>query len=100
MKKLTIGILTIVTTIALSSCAKDVRDNLPEKSHKALLSAPAAVTVTGDVYGCWYTSRIAVGQISQIENSYIWVIQNVDPKPIDPDPSANYNTLYFGSNTQ
>ena len=99
MKKLTIGILAIVTTLALSSCAKDVQDNLPERSQKNLLSAPAAVTVTGDSYGCWYTSRIAVGQISQIKNSYIWVIQNVDPQPIDPDPSVNYNTLYFGSNT-
>jgi len=24
----------------------------------------------------------------------------VDPSPIDPDPSVNYNSLYFGSNTQ
>jgi hypothetical protein len=100
MKKLTIGILTSVTMFVLSSCAKDVEDNLLEKSHKALLSAPSAVTITGDVRGCWYTSQIVVGQISQIKNSYIWVIQNVDPKPIDPDPSVNYNSLYFGSNTQ
>src|SRR4051812_10982949 len=100
MKKLTIGLLTIVTIFVLSSCAKDVDDNLLEKSQKTILSAPAAVTTTGDSYGCWYTSRIVVGQISQIKNSYIWVIQNVDAKPIDPDPSVNYNNLYFGSNTQ
>jgi hypothetical protein len=101
MKKLTIGILTLVTIFALSSCAKNVEDNLPEKTQKALLSSvPPAVTVTGDAYGCWYTSNIVVGQISQIQNSYIWVIQNADLKPIDPDPSVNYNSLYFGSNTQ
>jgi hypothetical protein len=100
MKKLTIGILTIVTIFALSSCTKDVEDNLLEKSHKALLSAPSAVAITGDDYGCWYTSKIVVGQISQIKNSYIWVIQNVAPEPIDSDPSVNYNSLYFGSNTQ
>jgi hypothetical protein len=100
VKKLTIGILTIVTIFVLSSCAKDVEDKLPETSHKAILSAPPAVTITGDVYGCWYTSKIVIGQISQIKNSYIWVIQNVDSKPIDPDPSVNYNSLYFGSNTQ
>jgi hypothetical protein len=100
MKKLTIAILTIAPIFVLSSCAKDVEDNLPEKNQKALLSATSAVTVTGDAYGCWYTSRIAVGQISQIKNSYIWVIQNVDSKTIDPDPSVNYNRLYFGSNTQ
>jgi hypothetical protein len=108
MKTLTIGILTIATVFVLSSCAKDsllgqsrgAKDNLPEQSHKAALSATPAVTITGDVYGCWYTSRIAVGQISQIKNSYIWVIQNMDAKPIDPDPSGNGNSLYFGSNTQ
>ena len=65
----------------LSSCGKDAKDNLLEKSHKALLSAPSAVTITGDVYGCWYTSQIVVGQISQIKNSYIWVIQrNIGPE--------------------
>ena len=100
MKKLTIGILTIVTMFVLSSCAKNVDDNLFEKSHKALLSAPSAVTITGDDYGCWYTSKIVVGKMSQIKNSYIWVIRNVDAKSIDPDPSVNYNSLYFGSNTQ
>jgi len=100
MKKLTIGILTIVTMFVLSSCAKNVDDNLLEKSHKALLSAPSAVTITGDDYGCWYTSKIVVGKMSQIKNSYIWVIRNVDAKSIDPDPSVNYNSLYFGSNTQ
>ena len=100
MKKLTIGILTMVTMFVLSSCAKNVDDNLLEKSHKALLSAPSAVTITGDDYGCWYTSKIVVGKMSQIKNSYIWVIQNVDAKSIDPDPSVNYNSLYFGSNTQ
>jgi hypothetical protein len=100
MKRLTIGILTIVTTFLLSSCTKDVKDNLPDKSQKAALSAPSGVTTTGDVYGCWYTSKIVVGKISQIKNSYIWVIQNVHPTPIDPDPSVNYNNLYFGSNTQ
>jgi len=71
-----------------------------DKTQKTALSVPSAVTITGDAYGCWYTSRIVVGQISQIKNSYIRVIQNVDLKPIDPDPSANYNSLYFGSNTQ
>jgi len=100
MKKLTIGILTMVTMFVLSSCAKNVDDNLLEKSHKALLSAPSAVTITGDDYGCWYTSKIVVGKMSQIKNSYIWVIRNVDAKSIDPDPSVNYNSLYFGSNTQ
>ena|SRR5438477_8680548 len=100
MKKLTIGILTIVTVFVLSSCAKDVKDNLLEQSRKAALSVHSTVTITGDVYGCWYTSKIVVGNISQIKNSYIWLIQNVDPKPIDPDPSVNYNRLYFGSNTQ
>ena len=103
MKKLTIGILTIVTIVTmfvLSSCAKNVDDNLLEKSHKALLSASSAVTITGDDYGCWYTSKIVVGKMSQIKNSYIWVIRNVDAKSIDPDPSVNYNSLYFGSNTQ
>jgi len=100
MKKLTIGILTIVTMFVLSSCAKNVDDNLLEKSHKALLSAPSAITITGDDYGCWYTSKIVVGKMSQIKNSYIWVIRNVDAKSIDPDPSVNYNSLYFGSNTQ
>ena len=100
MKKLTIGILTTVTMFVLSSCAKNVDDNLLEKSHKALLSAPSAVTITGDDYGCWYTSKIVVGKMSQIKNSYIWVIRNVDAKSIDPDPAVNYNSLYFGSNTQ
>jgi len=101
MKKLTIGILTIATIFGLSSCAKDVEDyNLVEKNQKALLSVSSSVTITGDDYGCWYTSRINVGKISQIKNSYIWLIQNVDPKRIDPDPSVNYNSLYFGSNTQ
>jgi hypothetical protein len=100
MKKLTIGILTSVALFILSSCSKDVKDNLLEKSHKALLSAPSAVTITGDDYGCWYTSRIAVGKISQIKNSYIWLIQTVESNPIDPDPLATYNTLYFGSNAQ
>jgi len=100
MKKLTIGILTMVTMFVLSSCAKNVDDNLLEKSHKALLSAPSAITITGDDYGCWYTSKIVVGKMSQIKNSYIWVIRNVDAKSIDPDPSVNYNSLYFGSNTQ
>jgi len=100
MKKLTIGILTMVTMFVLSSCAKNVDDNLLEKSHKALLSAPSAITITGDDYGCWYTSKIVVGKMSQIKNSYIWVIRNVDAKSIDPDPSLNYNSLYFGSNTQ
>jgi hypothetical protein len=99
MKRLTIGILTNVTMLVLSSCAKDAKDNLPDKSQKAALSTPSAVTITGDVYACWYTSRIVVGQISKIQNSYIWAIQNTDPKPIDPDPSVNYNSLYFGSNT-
>ena len=100
MKKLIIGILTIVTIFALSSCAKDVADNLPENNRKALLSVPTGISVTGDTYGCWYTSKIVVGKISQIKNSYIWVIQNVDPQPIDPDPSVNYNSLLFGSNTE
>jgi len=99
MKKLTIGILTIITAFVLSSCAKDIKDNLPERSQKALLSKPS-VTITGDVYGCWYTSKIVVGKLSQIKNSYLWVIQNMDSKPIDPDPSANSNSLYFGSNTE
>jgi hypothetical protein len=100
MKKLTIGTLTIATIFALSSCTKDVKDNLFERNQKALLSAPSALTITGDDYGCWYTSKIVVGKISQIKNSYIWVIQNVDPKPIDPDPLVNDNSLYFGSNIQ
>lgn len=106
MKKLTIGILTIVTLFVLSSCAKNVKDNLlvkdnlSEKSQKTALSVPSAITVTGDAYGCWYTSKIVVGKITQIQNSYIWLIQNGDFKPIDPDPSVNYNNLYFGSNTQ
>ena len=99
MKKLTIGILTIVTVFVLSSCAKDVKDNLPERSQMAAVSTPSAITITGDVYGCSYTSKIVIGKLSQIQNSYIWVIQNVDPKQIDPDPSVNYNSLYFGSNT-
>jgi hypothetical protein len=100
MKKLTIGILTIITMLALSSCSKDVQDNLPEKSQKLILPTPSAVAVIGEDYGCWYTSKIIIGQISKIKNSYIWAIQNVDPKPIDPDPLVNYNTLYFGSNTE
>lgn len=105
MKKLTIGILTILTVFVLSSCAKDVNDNLleqglSEQSKKTALSAPPTVTITGDSYGCWYTSRIVVGNISQIKNSYIWLIQNADPNPIDPDQSVNYNSLLFGSNTQ
>lgn len=99
MKKLTIGVLTVVTAFVLSSCAKDAKDNLVDKSQKTVLAAPSTVTITGDVYGCWYTSRIVVGQISKIKNSYIWAIQNVDPQPIDPDPSVNSNSLYFGSNT-
>jgi len=86
--------------VVLSSCAKDSKDNLIDKSHNAALSTSSAVSITGDVYGCWYTSQIIVGQISKIQNSYIWAIQNLDPKPIDPDPSVNYNSLYFGSNTQ
>jgi hypothetical protein len=98
MKRLALGILINVTMCILTSCAKDAKD-LVDKSQKAALSTPSAVTITGDVYGCWYTSKIALGTISQIKNSYIWVIQNVDPKPIDPDPSANYNTLILGSNT-
>ena len=98
MKKLTIGILTIVTVLVLSSCAKDMKDNLLEKTQKAALSS--TVSVTGETYGCWYTSKVVVGKISKITNSYIWLIQNVDPKPIDLDPSVNYNKLYFGSNTQ
>ena len=100
MRKLTIGILAIVTMFILSSCMKNVEDNLPETSQKTLSSASPAVTITGDVYGCWYTSRIGIGKISQIKNSYIWVIQNADPNPINPDPSENNNSLYFGSNTQ
>lgn len=103
MKKIftPLGILAIATMFVLSSCVKDVsEENLPQKSHKALLSAPSAVTTTGESYGCWYTSRIIVGQISQIKNSYIWVIQNADPKTIDADPSVNENSLLFGSNTQ
>jgi len=100
MKKLIVGIITSGAVFVLSSCAKDIKDNLPEKSQKAALSVPSAVTVTGDAYGCWYTSKIVVGQINQIKNSYIWLIQNSDTKPIDPDPSANNNILYFGSNTQ
>jgi len=99
MKKLTIGVLTVVTMFVHSSCAKDVKDNLFDRSQKTALAAPSAVTITGDVYGCWYTSRIVVGQISKIKNSYIWAIQNVNPQPIDPDPSVNSNSLYFGSNT-
>jgi hypothetical protein len=99
MKKLTLGVLTIVTMFGLSSCSKDVEDNLPEKSHKALPGA-SAVTITGNTYGCWYTSNIIVGQMSQIKNSYIWVIQNTDHKTIDPDPSVNNNGLIFGSNSQ
>jgi hypothetical protein len=100
MKKLTIGILTIVTVIALSSCAKDMKDDLLTMSQKTPSLVHSAVTVTGDTYGCWYTSKIVVGKISQIKNSYIWVIQNDDPKPIDQDPLVNSNSLYFGSNTQ
>src|SRR5262249_23355769 len=106
MKKLTIGILTIVTAFVLSSCAKDVNGDLQEQSrlqeqnHKAASPETSTVTITGESYGCWYTSKIVVGKISQIKNSYIWLIQNIDPKPIDPDPSVNSNSLYFGSNTQ
>jgi hypothetical protein len=101
MKKLTAGILTIVIAFVLSSCMKNVKDNsLPETSQKAVSSTASAITITGDVYGCWYTSKIVIGKISKIKNSYIWVIQNVDPKPIDPDPSVNNNSLYFGSNTE
>ena len=99
MKKLIIGVLTIVTMFELSSCSKDVEDNLLEKSHKAI-PRTSAVTITGDAHGCWFTSNIVVGQISQIENSYIWVIQNVDHKPIDPDPSVNNNSLLFGSDSE
>src|SRR3954470_1333560 len=98
MKKLTIGILTIVTVIALSSCAKDMKDDLLTMSQKTPSLVHSAVSVTGDTYGCWYTSKIVVGKISQIKNSYIWVIQNDDPKPIDQDPLVNSNSLYFGSN--
>ena len=105
MKTLTIGILTIVSVFVLSSCAKNVNDNLLQQSQlqgsqEVALSVPSNVTITGDSYGCWYTSKIVVGKIKKIKNSYIWLIQNVDPKPIDPDPSVNYNSLYFGSNTQ
>lgn len=100
MKKLTIGILVIVAMFALSSCTKDVENNLLEKSHKAIPPGASAVTITGGAYGCWYTSNIVVGQITQIKNSYIWVIQNVDYEPIDPDPSVNYNSLILGSNSQ
>jgi len=100
MKKLTTGILTIVTTITLSSCAKNINDNLIEKNGKGVLPAGSPVLITGDVYGCWYTSKIVVGKMSQIKNSYIWVIQNADATPIDPDPLVNNNTLYFGSNTE
>jgi hypothetical protein len=75
MKKLTIGI----TMFVLSSCAKDAKDNLLDKSQKAALSLSSAVTTTGDVYGCWYTSRIVVGQISKIKNSYIWAISKCGP---------------------
>ena len=95
-----IGIVTTVTMSVLSSCAKDVTDILPEKSQKSVSPGPQALTITGDTYGCWYTSRILVGQISKIKNSYIWLIQNADAKPIDPDPSANYNLSYFGSDTE
>lgn len=100
IKWLPIGIVTTVTMFVLSSCAKDVADNLPEKSKKSVSPGPPALTITGDAYGCWYTSKIIVGQISKIKNSYIWVIQNVDTKPIDPDPSVNYNISYFGSDTE
>src|SRR5689334_22348625 len=100
MKKLTIGILTFATMFILSSCAKDAKDILFEKSQKALSASSPSVTITGDAYGCWYTSRISIGQMSAIKNSYIWLIQNADSKAIDPDPSVNYNSLYFGSDTQ
>jgi hypothetical protein len=100
MKKLTLGILTIVTVFTLSSCAKDMKDTLLENSQMATSAVNSAVTLTGDTYGCWYTSKIIVGKISKIKNSYIWLVQNEDPKPIDLDPSVNSNSLYFGSNTQ
>jgi hypothetical protein len=100
MKKLSIGILTILTVLVLSSCAKDAQDNLLEQTQKAVSPTRSAVAITGDVYGCWYTSKIVVGKISQIKNSYIWVIQNADFNPIDPDPSVNFNGLFFGSNTE
>ena len=61
MKKLTIGILTMVTVFALSSCAKDMKDNLLQNSLNATSPVHSAVTVTGDTYGCWYTSKIVVG---------------------------------------